>query len=158
MASKIVKPNGSPAAMEKTEVPADEFVKSMPQFNFPAMPDMNALMGAHSRNMEALAASMRIAVAGAQTVAKRQMEIMQQTVADLTLQSQPTSNGQQTNGAAPMEWTKRAYQHAVANACELAELLQNSNQEAFDQLHRRFVAGMDEMGSILEKGARTDRT
>jgi phasin family protein len=157
MPSKIVKPNGSPTASAKTEAPADEFVKLMAHMNFPAIPDMNALMGAHSRNMEALAASMRIAVAGAQTVAKRQMEIMQQTVTDFTegLRSLSTTDGQQANGALPAEWAKRTYQHAVANACELAELLQHSNQEAFDQLHRRFVAGMDEMGSMLEKGART---
>jgi phasin family protein len=86
------------------------------------------------------------------------MEIMQQTVTDWTegLRSLSTTNGQQTNGAGPGEWAKRTYEHAVANACELAELLQHSNQEALDQLHRRFVAGMDEMGSILEKGARND--
>jgi phasin family protein len=160
MPSKIVKPNGNPTAKEKTEAPADKLVKPMAQMTFPAMPDVNALMDTHSRNMEALVASMRIAIEGAQTVAKREMEIMQQTVTDLTegLRSLSTANGQQVNGAGPMEWAKQAYQHAVANAHELAELVQHSNREALDQLHRRFVAGMDEMGSILEKGARTDRT
>jgi phasin family protein len=158
MPSKIVSPNGRPTASEKTEAPADEVVKLMAQMTFPAMPDMNALMGAHSRNMEALAAFMWIAIEGAQTVAKREMEIMQETVTDLTegLRSLSTTNGQQTNGAGPAEWARRTYQHAVANARELAELVEHSNREALDQLHRRFVAGMDEMGSILEKGARTD--
>jgi phasin family protein len=160
MPSKIVNPNGRPTASERTEVPADEFVKLMAHMKFPAMLDMNALVGAHSRNMEALAASMRIAVEGAQTIAKRQMEIMQQAVTDLTegLRSLSTTNGQHANGAEPAEWAKRTYQHAVANARELAELMQHSNREALDQLHRRFVAGMDEICSILEKGARTDRT
>jgi phasin family protein len=155
MPSKIVKPNGSPTASEKIKAPADEFVKLAAQMTFPAMPDMNAFMGVHSRNMEALAASMRIAVEGAQTVARRQMEVMQQTVNDLTegLQSLSTTNGQQTNGARPMEWAKQAYQHAVASAHELAELVQHSNREALDQMHRRFIAGMDEMSSILEKSA-----
>jgi phasin family protein len=160
MPSKIVKPNGNPTAKEKTEAPADELVKPTAQMTLPAMPDVNALMDAHARNMEALAASMRIAVEGAQTVAKRQMEIMQQTAADLTegLRSLSMTNGQQSNGAGPAEWAKRTYQHAVANASELAELVRHSNREALDQLHRGFVAGMDEMGSILEKGTRTDWT
>jgi len=160
MPSKIVKPNGRPTASEKTEAPADEFVKQMAQMTFPAMSDVNALLGAHSRNMEALAASMRIAIEGAQTVAKRQMEIMQQTVTDLAegLRSLSTTNGQQANGAGPADWAKRTYQHAVANASGLAELVQHSNRDVLDPLHRRFVAGMDELGSILEKGARTDWT
>jgi phasin family protein len=155
MPSKIIKPNGIPTAKEKTEAPADELVKPTAQMTFPTMPDMNALMDAHSRNMEALAASMRIAVEGAQTVAKRQMEIMQRTVTDLTdgLRSLSTTNGQQANGEGPAEWAKRTYEHAVANARELAELVQHSNREALDLLHGRFVAAMDEMSSMLEKGA-----
>jgi phasin family protein len=153
MPSKIGKPNGEPAQSDPVEDPADEFVKLMTQMKLPVMPDMGAFMAAHSRNMEALAASLRIAVEGAEAIAKRQIEMMQQTLTDLTdcMRSLSTTNGQQTNGAGPVECGKRAYEHAVSNALELAEVVQRSNRNVLDHLHRRAIAAMAEMGSLLEK-------
>ena len=47
----------------------------------PGMPDMDAFLSAHRRNMEVLTAANRVALEGAQAVARRHMEIMQQTMA-----------------------------------------------------------------------------
>ena len=45
---------------------------------------MAVFLQAQRRNMEVLSAANRVALEGAQTVAKRHMEIMQQTVAEMT--------------------------------------------------------------------------
>jgi phasin family protein len=150
--SKIGKPNGEPAESDSVENPAAEFVKLMTQMKLPVMPDMGALVAANSRNMEALAESLRIAVEGAEAIAKRQIEMTQQTLIDLTdcMRSLSTTNGQQTNGTGPVECGKRAYEHAVANARELAEVVQHSNRNALDHLHRRVIAAMAEVASLLE--------
>src|SRR3954451_24860261 len=55
-----------------------EFTRMLSDLKFATMPDMEAFLAAHRRNMEALSAANRIALEGAQTVAKRQMEILQQ--------------------------------------------------------------------------------
>ncbi len=44
---------------------ADEFQKVLGQMKLPGMPDADALLRAHQRNMEALSAANRIALEGA---------------------------------------------------------------------------------------------
>jgi hypothetical protein len=70
----------------------------MAQMKFPVTPDMGAVMVAHSRNRDSLAASARFILEGAQSVAKREVEMMQQAFADLTdgMQTLSPTNGQQT--------------------------------------------------------------
>ena len=71
-------------AMGQAKHAAEEFTRMVAQMKFPALPDATALLGAHQRNMEALSAANRITMEGAQTVAKRHMEIIQQTMAEMT--------------------------------------------------------------------------
>src|SRR3954463_16550119 len=63
-----------------TEAGMAEFTRMFSDMKFPAVPDMEAFLAAHRRNMEALSAANRVALEGAQTVAKRHMEILQQTM------------------------------------------------------------------------------
>ena len=93
---------------------------------------------------------------GAQTVAKRHMEIMQQTLAELgeTVQALATAEAPQAKAAKQAELLKRAYQRAVANTSELSELIQRANREALDQLSKRFTEAMDEVKRRLEQGAK----
>ena len=62
----------------------NEFHRMFADLKMPMMPDMEALMAAHRRNLETLSAANRVALEGAQAVARRNMEIMQQTMAELT--------------------------------------------------------------------------
>ena len=87
------------------------------------LPNANALLGAHKRNMEALSAANRITMEGAQTVAKRHMEIIQQTMAEMTetMQALASSDAPQAKVAKKQtELLQRAYQRAVANTTELS--------------------------------------
>ena len=61
-----------------------EFTRLFSELKMPPMPDMDALLAAHRRNLETLSAANRVALDGAQAVARRNMEIMQQTMAELT--------------------------------------------------------------------------
>src|SRR3954453_19328135 len=58
----------------------NEFTRMFSEMKFPAMPDMDSFLQAHRRNMETLSAANRVALEGAQSVAKRHMEIVQQTM------------------------------------------------------------------------------
>jgi phasin family protein len=140
-------------AMGQAKNAAEEFTKMFANMKLPAMPDTEALLNAHRRNFEAFSAANRIALEGAQAVAKRHMEIMQQTMAELsdTMRSLATNEAPQAKAARQAELLKAAYERAVANTRELGDLIQRSNGEALGLLNKRFAEAMDEVKTLMEK-------
>jgi phasin family protein len=108
-------------------------------------------MQAHQRNFEALTAANRIALEGAQAVARRHMEIMQQTMAELTetLTALASAAAPQDQAAKQAELLKSAYEKAVANSRELADLIQRANGEAVGTLNARVTAAIDELTTLI---------
>jgi phasin family protein len=49
-----------------------------------------------------------------------------------------------------LELAKRSFETAVRNMRELSELAARSNQEALDVIHRRAMAGFDEIGALVK--------
>ena len=130
---------------------AEEFQKMLSQMKLPGMPDTEALMRAHQRNMEALSAANRIALEGAQAVAKRHVEMMQQTMAELTetLKALASGGGPQDKAAKQAEMLKVAYERAVANTREVGDLIQRSNGEAMGALNHRVTEAIDELTQLI---------
>ena len=130
---------------------AEEFQKMLSQMKLPGMPDTEALMRAHQRNMEALSAANRIALEGAQAVAKRHVEMMQQTMAELTetLKALAGGGGPQDKAAKQAEMLKVAYERAVANTREVGDLIQRSNGEAMGALNHRVTEAIDELTQLI---------
>jgi phasin family protein len=108
---------------------------------------------AHRRNMEALSAAYRASLEGAQAVARRNGEIMQQAMAEMekAVRAVASSDGPKEKAAKQTELLKEAYQHAVANMKELSDLIQKSSAEAIGLLNTRFAEGMDEVKAMMEK-------
>jgi len=128
----------------------DEMMKSFGQMK---MPDMSAFAEAQKRNMEALAHANRVALEGAQAIAKRNMEILQQSVADMTEAAQRMASGEaspQAKAAQQAEVMKTAYERAVANMKEIADLIQKSNGEAVGVLNKRFAEAMEEVKLLVK--------
>ncbi len=145
---------------EKTEetgpqAPRPEFdiKKMLAGMKLPAMPDMEAVLTAYKRNIEALTEANRAALEGAQAVARRHMEIMQETMAGLskTLKELSSTEGSSNRAVRQTELLKKAYETAVANTKELSELIQKSNTEALGKLNQRISEAMSEMKTLLEK-------
>lgn len=133
--------------------PEIDMMRMLSEFRMPGMPDMEALAAAQRRNMEALAAANRVALEGAQAVARRNMEILQSSVAELT-EAMRDFGGQeptQSKAARQTEMMKSAYEKAVANMKEVADLIQKSNSEAVSLLNHRFTEAMDEAKTLLAK-------
>jgi phasin family protein len=132
---------------------AEEFQKLFADMKFPAIPNMEALLAAQKRNLEALTAANRIALEGAQAVAKRHMEIVQQTMGELTetVQSLASTEAPQAKAAKQAELVKRTYERAVANTRELSDLIQHANAEAIGTLNKRFAEAMDEVKGMVAK-------
>ena len=134
-----------------------DFRKYFADIKLPALPDVETLMAAHRRNMEALSAANRVALEGAQAVARRHMEIMQQSMAELTetMRTIATTEGAQAKAAKQAEMLKVAYERAVNNMRELSDLIQRSNTEAMSVINKRFAEAMDEVKALIEKAPST---
>ena len=132
-----------------------EFTRMFGEMKFPMMPDMEMVLAAHRRNMETLSAANRVALEGAQTVAKRHMEIVQQTMQEMTetLRGMSASETPQARAARQADLVKQAYEKAVANMRELADLIQQSNGEALGMLNQRFTEAMDEVKAMAKKSS-----
>jgi len=129
----------------------EEFQKMLGEMKMPGVPDAEALMRAHQRNIEALSAANRIALEGAQAVAKRHMEIVQQTMGELTETMKALASGgaPQDKAARQAELLKASYERAVANTREMGELIQKANGEAMGALNQRVSESIQELTQLI---------
>ena len=135
--------------------PEMDMMKMLADFRLPGMPDMEALAASQRRNFEAMSAANKVALEGAQAVARRHMEILQQSMSEMTQAMQSMSGAQdpQARATKQAEMLKSAYERAVGNMREVAELIQKSNGEALSLLNQRFTEAMDEVkGMMVKKG------
>lgn len=134
--------------------PEFDMMKMFADFRLPAMPDMTVLAAAQRRNLEALSAANRVALEGAQAVARRHMEIMQASMTDMTQamtgMAAPAADPKEA-AARQIEALKAAYEKAVANIREVADLIQKSNAEALALLNTRFAEAMEEAKQMAAK-------
>ena len=116
---------------------------------------MDAFATANRKNMEMLSAANRVAMEGAQAVARRHMEIMQQSMAEVTeaMKALASIEAPQAKAAKQAELVKTAYEHAVANMKELSDLIQHSNAEALSLINQRFTEAMDEVKALAQKAS-----
>lgn len=118
------------------------------------MVDVQALAAAQRRNLEALSAANRVALEGAQAIARRHMEILQQSMAEMTEAvrgvSSPSTDPS-ARAAQQADLVKATYERAVNNMKELADLIQKSNAEALTVLNKRFSEAMDEVRGLVAK-------
>ena len=144
---------GMKTAMDSGMNAMQEFTRMFSDMKFPSMPDMDGLIAAHRRNMETFSAANRVALEGAQVVARRNMEIMQQSIGELTdtMRQLTTAESPQARAARQAELLKAAYERAVNNMKEMADLIQRSNSEAVQLLSDRFTEAMDEVKTMVAK-------
>jgi len=141
-------------AIGQAKSAAEDFTRLFSEMKLPAVPDVEVLVSATKRNMETLSAVNHIAAEGAQAVAKRHMEILQQTMSELTetMRSLFTlTDTPQAKAAKQTELLKKAYERAISNTRELSDVIQRSNTEAMELLNNRFTEALDEVKSLASK-------
>ena len=134
-----------------------ERMRGMAAMKLPNMPDMDKLLGAYRRNVEVMSAANKVALDGAQAVAKRHMEIIQQTMTDMgnsmkTLAATETPQGKTVQQA---DLLKQAYERALTNTRELSDMIQHANAEALGLLNGRFMEAMDEVKALVHEAPPT---
>jgi phasin family protein len=130
-----------------------DFTKYFADMKLPALPDLEVFLTANRKNLETLSAANRVALEGAQAVARRHMEMVQSSMTEMTeaMKALAGVDAPQAKAARQAELLKQAYQHAVAHMKELSDLIQQSNAEALSLINHRFAEAMDEVKALAEK-------
>ncbi|HEX7967503.1 MAG TPA: phasin family protein [Stellaceae bacterium] len=132
-----------------------DFGKAFAGFTFPGF-DVESLVAAQRRNLEALTQANQLAVEGVQAVARRQVEIARQAVdeASTALREWTQPGAPEERLAKNAELAKQAFEKGVANAREIAELVTKANSEAFNVIHKRVAESLEEIREYAKQRTR----
>ncbi len=130
----------------------DEFSKMLKTYNLPGV-DMDALVASRKKDLEALTQANRVAFEGLQAVAKRQAEILQDTMneASKAVDLLSKAGSPPEIAAKQAEIAKDAFEKALGNMRELAEMVAKANQEATSTINSRISASLDELKEMALK-------
>lgn len=130
----------------------DMFEKFGHDLNIPNV-DIEAILEHHRKNLEALEKSAKATVAGTNTLINRQREMLQETLSEATdmAQSFRAPGSAQELIAKQTEFARKAFESAVSNAGEVAELVKKSGTESIDILRSRIKDAMAEVQAGYQK-------
>jgi phasin family protein len=115
--------------------------------------DFEAVLAGQRRNIEAFTAANQAALDGFQTLAKRQAEMVRQSVdeANKAVKEMLAAGSPEEKAARQAELTKAAYERAVSNTRELTELVARSQSQAIELINKRVAEGLDEVKGLIAK-------
>ena len=130
----------------------DMFKSLGEQLKVPAF-DVAKIMEHHQKNLEAMTRSWQAVAGGANEVAKKQREIFEAAIKDVTaiVQEYKPGGSPQEAMAKQSEFAKKAMDAAITNTRDIAELVQKSSAEAFKIVQDRMKESYDEIRAGLEK-------
>ena len=117
--------------------PAFDFTKMLQQFQIPGV-DFSSIIERERKNIEALAEANRIAFEGWQNLVRRQSEILQDSMKRAVEDAK--NQTALKNGA---ELARSAFETALANMRELAEMAAKSQRDAFEVIRKRVEENMN---------------
>jgi phasin family protein len=115
--------------------------------------DVESLMAAQRKNIEALTAANQVAFEGVQAVVRRQAEMVRESVEDLSkiTRELTAASSPEDRLVRQTELAKEAFESAIDRVRELSGLIQKSSTEAATVLSKRVSANLDEVKSALTK-------
>ena len=137
--------NGNPFG-----TPFVDVTKILEQFKIPGV-DLQAVLEARRKDVEALTQANQIAYDNMQALAKREAEILQQTMSEWQAAMAGMSRKSPAEMAASgTELATQAFGRALANMRELAEMATRSQSQAYEVLNKRFQENLEEMRKMMQ--------
>jgi phasin family protein len=140
--------------MAKSPLPYDlsDFTKLASEFQIPGV-DWQELLASQQKNLQALGKANQVLVEGAQTVMRRQGEILQKTMAEVAEASKELmqQGDPQAHTSKRLAMAKASFETAIQNMRELAELANQSNREALEVINKRALESFEEIKKALER-------
>ncbi|MDO8607070.1 MAG: phasin family protein [Phaeospirillum sp.] len=143
------------AAKQSEQVFDFDVSKYLGDFKVPGV-DVEIIVASQRKNIEALTQANKMAFEGLQNVVKRQAEILRQTMDEAAQVAKDFAEpgSPQDKAAKQAEFAKDAFERALGNARELAEMITKANSEAFDLLNKRFTQSLDEARDVFQKAGK----
>ena len=136
--------------MANPNMPFMDVKELLAQFKVPGV-DINALMEARRKDIEALVTANRQAYEGMQLLAHRQAEMLKEAMAEWQAATEDMMSGKSpgTGAAKQAELGKQTFEKALANMRELAEMATKSQSEAWEVVTRRFHENLEELKKLM---------
>jgi phasin family protein len=112
-------------------MPSFDFGKLMESFRLPGL-DVSALLERERKNIEALAEASRIVFEGWQALIQRQADIMKEAM------EEAISSARLEDTKNRVDMTRQAFEKALSNMRELAEMATKSQRDAFEVVRKRW--------------------
>ena len=141
---------GSSSSSDR-QAPFNEFTKLFSEFRWPGV-DMEAFAAHNKENLNALLKMGNAAVSGMTEVSKRQTEIIRQTmeeamgVVEQNLAALPADQRMAKQTAI----AQMAFEKALSNAKELAEIVGRTSRETSDIVNKRITASVEEFRKMVK--------
>lgn len=135
--------------------PFADMMKQFTNFTAPTMPtmpsmpnlDINKVMNAGRRNMEACSAATQAMAESVQTISRRQAELARAQVEKTlkTAKDMLVNGSPEINTTKQVEFAKNMFETSLNNMREVGELVTKSGFEVFDVLNRRAAESLEEI-------------
>ena len=140
--------------MNPSDLQLPDFTQMLKNLSLPGV-DVNALVASRRKDIEALVAANQRAQEGFKALVQRQTEILQETMRQA--QEGGGNLGQSLGDAATRqaESAKAAFEQALANMRELAEMAASSQTQAYEVLQTRMKESVEETRQLLQPKSST---
>lgn len=110
-------------------------------------PDMNNIMDYHRKNLQALQAATQVGSSSAQALMAKQREALEKALAEITETVQSASQGGSPTemAQAPMDLARKAFETTLQNTQEMAEIVRQGNEDAFEVLRARVMESIEDI-------------
>ncbi|MCW5745785.1 MAG: phasin family protein [Alphaproteobacteria bacterium] len=129
-----------------------DFTKAFGEFKMPAF-GVEALVEAQRKNVAAFTAANQTAFEAVKSAAQRQADMIKLATEEFSKAASElmTVASFEEKAAMQADVAKKAYEGAVANIRELADIVAKGNAEAIDLVNKRIAEALDEMKVLVAK-------
>lgn len=150
-------------AQAKQQQPFGDAFKAFGDFKFPNINndtfDINSLVTAQRKNLEALSQANQALLAGAQEVARRQAQIVQdnvQAVLHLVKEVIASGGNPEVSTQEQTKFAREFVESGLNDARELAEIASKSGNDAYKVLNERIAQFMSEIADTASSVTKKD--
>jgi phasin family protein len=130
--------------------PFSQFSAMFQQYKLPGF-DVQAILDARRKDVEALAAANRVAFGGMEALRDKQIEILRRALNDFQGIAQQFATAPANASSNPTEVVQKALHQALADMQEIAQKTQQAQTEAYAIVTRRIEEAAKELKSSLEQ-------
>jgi phasin family protein len=128
--------------------PFPDIAKLIEQFKVPGL-DVSKIVETQRKDIEAITQANQAAYEGMQELAKRQMEILQETVTEWQAAMTQATSRESTTASQRAELAEKTFGKAFENMRELAELAVKAQTQAWEVIQKRFQENLADLSNLL---------